>query len=591
MDKNTAWAIGLSTVVLFGFMYINTKFNNGAGLKTAQKSPVAQQEEQANIATNTESATENQGAFSQEKPVIISSIQEGVEQTYTIDTDCVHVVFSNKGGDVVSYELKAYTDSITKQNVQMAGKRAFDISLGDYTQKSNDDIYKVYVAPDGKAIKFSCDYVINNKNLTLSKIYTFHDNDYAFKLDILMEGEGIEVGEMPLYTLHTSTQIGPKFDPKNKRYEYRNFVSYVDDKKSMKALNDNKTQHLSKAFSWVGVTGKYFAELVIPEDVSSIQDAVYSTKVEERDLTPNNQVFITRKAPDTATSTLKDSYYVYVGPRQEKELVKYNRKDTNTWDLYDIKLTSALQTSGILSWLEIILKFVMEQVNKLVHNWGVSIIITTLILKFVLFPLTKKSSLATVRMQELQPQIQSIQDKYKDNPAKLNEAMAKFYKEAGYNPASGCLPILIQFPLLLAMYNLFNNYFEFRGSLFIPGWIVDLSQPDSVFVLSFSLPFLGNNIRLLPVIYVISQLLFGKITNNGGATTGQSGTQMKMMMYVMPIMFFFLFYNVSSGLLLYWTASNLFTLVQQLVINRMIKKQKALQKSTIKPFPIKKKKR
>jgi YidC/Oxa1 family membrane protein insertase len=177
-------------------------------------------------------------------------------------------------------------------------------------------------------------------------------------------------------------------------------------------------------------------------------------------------------------------------------------------------------------------------------------------------------------MQKFQPKMQELQAKYKGDPQKLQVETAKMYKEIGYNPMSGCLPMIFQFVILFAMYNLFNNYFEFRGASFISGWIDDLSQGDRVGpVFEHGLPFLGwNQIRILPVIYVISQLLFGKITQNGGtAGAGQNSSQMKMMMYGMPIMFFFLFYNAPSGLLLYWTVSNVFQLGQQIVMNKTMK--------------------
>ncbi|MDE5898296.1 MAG: membrane protein insertase YidC, partial [Treponemataceae bacterium] len=164
---------------------------------------------------------------------------------------------------------------------------------------------------------------------------------------------------------------------------------------------------------------------------------------------------------------------------------------------------------------------------------------------------------------------------YKDNPQKQQEMMAKLYKDSGYNPMSGCLPLIVQFLILFAMYNLFNNYFEFRGASFIPKWIPDLSSGDSVHTFSRSIPFFGNQLRILPVVYLVSQLLYGKITGNGGtAAASSTKTQMNMMMYGMPIVFFFLFYNAPSGLLLYWTVSNLFQMVQQIIINKMMKEKR-----------------
>jgi YidC/Oxa1 family membrane protein insertase len=190
------------------------------------------------------------------------------------------------------------------------------------------------------------------------------------------------------------------------------------------------------------------------------------------------------------------------------------------------------------------------------------------LVKIIFFPLTKKGSLATLRMQALSPKIKELQEKYKSNPQKMNAEMAEFYKKEGYNPVSGCLPMLLQIPIFFAMYNLFNNHFDLRGAMFIPHWIPDLSLPESIwnFPAGVKLPLLGwTALRLLPFIYVGSQLLYGKVTQ----TPDQQGnTQMKMMLYVMPLVFFFILYDVPSGLLIYWIFSNILTLVQQVIINK-----------------------
>jgi YidC/Oxa1 family membrane protein insertase len=155
----------------------------------------------------------------------------------------------------------------------------------------------------------------------------------------------------------------------------------------------------------------------------------------------------------------------------------------------------------------------------------------------------------------------------------MNQAMAEFYKKEGYNPLSGCLPMLLQLPIFFAMYNLFNNHFDLRGAIFIPGWIPDLSVPESILHFeSFRVPILGwTDIRLLPFIYVGSQLLYGKVTQTPDQ---QNNTQMKMMLYAMPVVFFFILYDVPSGLLVYWIMSNVLTMVQQLTINKYLAKKR-----------------
>jgi YidC/Oxa1 family membrane protein insertase len=207
-----------------------------------------------------------------------------------------------------------------------------------------------------------------------------------------------------------------------------------------------------------------------------------------------------------------------------------------------------------------------------IPNYGVAIILLTLLVKVIMFPLTKKSSDASLRMQSLSPKIKELQEKYKDNPQRMNAEMSALYKKEGYNPLSGCLPMIIQMPIFFAMYNLFNTHFDLRGAMFIPGWIPDLSLPEAIWNFApVRLPLLGSNLRALPFIYVASQLLYGKVTQ----TPDQQGNaQMKMMLYIMPIMFFFILYDVPSGLLVYWIMSNVLTLIQQLTINKYLAKKK-----------------
>ena len=206
--------------------------------------------------------------------------------------------------------------------------------------------------------------------------------------------------------------------------------------------------------------------------------------------------------------------------------------------------------------------------------------ILTIILKIILFPLNKSSSMGSLKMQQIQPQMQAIQEKYKDDQQKMSLELSNLYKEAGYNPASGCLPMILQMLILLSLYNVFNNYFEFRGAPFIRGWIDDLSVGDKIWSWEKNIPiisgFTQNTIRLLPIIYTLSQLLNGKITQYGGAAAGgRNKGQMALMMYGLPIIFFFILYNVPSGLLLYWAVSNVLQIGQQLLINSMMKKKRA----------------
>ena len=211
-----------------------------------------------------------------------------------------------------------------------------------------------------------------------------------------------------------------------------------------------------------------------------------------------------------------------------------------------MQLDQVVESSSILGWLEFLLSKLLVIFYSLIPNYGVAIILVTVLIKVVFFPFTRKSSESTAKMSSLSPQLEELKKKYKDKPDKLNKATMELYKKEGVNPMGGCLPLVIQMPFFFAMYGLFNKYFEFRGAAFIPGWISDLSAPEAIFTFqNFSLPILGwDAIRLLPILFVLTQLAYTKLMQPAG---GQSNSQMKMMNTMMPVMFFFILYNAPLG--------------------------------------------
>ena len=592
MDKNTVWAVGLSTVVIVGSLFIQTKFF------TPPQSAVSTTAENTEETDNSVDAAANSTATSLVS-VANSTTAATQAQEYTIETNKARIKFTNKGGDIISYELLGEKekdidrpfDNNGKEDyhgVEMADSisdinRAFAISFGDSTSPIINDLFSAKQIDDytiGFYRTFSTkDDLGNEREFTLAKTYSFLPDEYMFKLDVNIYGADGKAANLNVdgiaYSLRTSPQIGPHFDPKQNRYEYRRFMAYTrNGKVKSTTLGNNQLKAFDKDFSWTGAAGKYFEILAIPSSLDSMESLHYSTAVNSG--YANAQVILSRKPVSTDTT---DTYYIYAGPRDEKNLVKYNAAENNGWKLSGLKLNES-SASSWLAWIEVVLKKVLELINMLVNNWGVSIIIMTIIIKAAMFPLTSKSSLSTLKMQELQPKMQALQKKYEGNQQKLQEEMAKLYKESGYNPMSGCAPMILQMIIILALYQLFNNYFEFRGAVFIPGWISDLSLGDSVLQFKNTVPILNwNHLRILPFAYVITQLVSSVIMQktNPQAQSGnnQQQQQMQMMMYGMPVLFFFMFYNAPSGLLIYWTVSNVIQMIQQIIINRMIAQKKA----------------
>lgn len=580
MNKNTLITIVLSSVVIFAAFAIQSIFFPPTPVATT---PVAEKQTDP-VQVPAASVAVTPAPFS----VMEEESDEVLhEQTSVVETSLIRAIFSNKGGDLVSFKLKDHNAAGSNEKVEMLEQvteqnRAFSLALGGADNPVIDTLFHVKTKERNgeKSIVFYRTIGVKLESgditkFTLAKEYTFLPDDYMFELKISIDGSdanmvGLNIGGSA-YTLRTAPQIGPEWIVGKDRYEFRRFFSYVDGSRKQIKVKTGQTTELNSPAAWTAVSGKYFAMVVVPE--VPVQQLRFSALNPENKPLHQSQIFLTRGL--IAGSRNTDVYRIYIGPSSERYLSKYNNPTKNAYQLDKSGIDSVAASSKFWRPLEIVLKWLLEFFYMLVPNWGVAILLLTLFIRIILFPITKKGSEGTKKMQEFQPQMKAIQDKYKNNPKKLNEELAKFYQKVGYNPMSGCLPLLLQFPLLYAMFRLFNNYFEFRGASFIPGWIPDLSIGDTVLRLGFSIPILGwTDIRLLPLIYMGSQLLFTQITQPPSNTQQGGAFNTKLLLYGMPIMFFLLFYNAPSGLLLYWIASNLLALGQQLIINKMMKNKK-----------------
>lgn len=582
MKKNTVLAVVLSTLVIFASMFIQHKFFPPEIVeeKEMQKTESSDSKDSPVVDVASIESSSNED-------FVFEKADDIKESEYIVETPLVRAIFTNKGGDILSYRLKEYKETSGENGVEMIknikpNNRAFSLAINKMASKAFDGLFEVKQrdTKNGKAIAFICN--VRNANseaeeadFRIIKEYEFLNNDYMFSLTVTIEAlQSAEKQsiENVFYSLRTSPQIGPDW-VKGDRYEYRKFSTFTNGSMKNVKMKEGEQKAQNDLSQWVAVSGKYFALVVLPE--KPIQNAVYSQKTTPDAPLYDSQIFI-GTSPVQGNKRV-DVYRVYIGPNSDKFLSKYNVSANNALGIHDAQVNMIAATGGILWPLEMVLKFLLENLNKLVGNWGVSILIITLIMRLLFFPLTKRSSKATRKMQEMQPRIKELQEKYKSNPQRMNTEMTRLYQEAGYNPLSGCLPMLIQIPFLFAMFALFNNYFEFRGASFIPGWIPDLSSGDSVWRFGFTIPVLGwTDLRILPIIYVASQLVFGKVTQAG--PQDNSNPSMKIMVYFMPLFFFFIFYNAPSGLLLFWTASNILMLIQQIIINKTLDKEEAKKK-------------
>ena len=572
MDKRTVVAVVLSVTVMVVWFIL---------FPGPKQAPVPAE----SVAETTEQIQETTAADDSSKTVLklvpLETEAQAIESIITIETDLVMASFSSIGGDLVSYKLKEHTDN--GEEVELIypweeGRRAFTLSFGDGSEEPLDDVFFVNKSGDN-VIEFWRDYAIENtdgsiQTFRLSKKWDFKPSEYLIELSVTVDGKtsipNLSSSDSA-YTLEFGPQLGPvlkKGKSKNRYQDYREFWTYRDGKVKKEKIK-NPVKSSNERIVWTGIVGKYFLLTTIP-DATQYQYTWDTGPVAGLD--QGTRLRMSR--PSLKGSKTVDSYRFYLGPKVSRDLSRYNSADKNEYRMSNMHFDDVLTSWPIIGQLEVLMKWILMLFHKIIPNYGIAIILLTILVKALMFPITRKGSESTLRMQTLSPKIKEIQEKFKDNPAKMNAEMAELYKREGYNPLSGCLPMLIQIPIFLAMYNLFNNHFDLRGAMFIPGWIPDLSQPEFVWSFApFKIPLLGwSELRILPFIYLGSQLLYGRINQTAGQ---QGNTQMMLMMYVMPIMFFFILYDVPSGLLIYWIMSNSLSLVQQIAINKYIKAKKA----------------
>jgi YidC/Oxa1 family membrane protein insertase len=592
MDKRTLLAVVISVVILVGGSFLQYVFFPPAAPKppTAQTEaaqPAAGSQAQASQPTENPATTPEKPQPSGEAAAAQATVspapepvkaQEGPE-TIVRETARFRLIFSRAGGVLTSIQLKEFKNA-DGSPVEMAlhdasGQRLFEVGFGDYKTDWTTTLFNIKeTVGSGQSIfEFSRTFVsVTGVPFIMRKTYRFMDNEYLMELKIAIENS---VNDSPklgpgtfAYTLSIGPQIGPTFQVLNGTTEYRSFVYYKGGRKDLNRPA-NQVKEVTDQVTWMGIVGKYFAFVAIPDATNYI----YELDTRKLDATlERSTLHIQRPAIQSAKS--EDLFRFYIGPKKRDVLSLYSDTTKNGFGVGTLHLDEVVTSPPVIGWLAQLLNLLLELIYKIIPNYGVAIILITLIIKVLFLPLTFKSSEATARMSALNPKVAEIRERMKGKPEKMNQEIADLYKREKVNPLSGCLPLLLQLPILWAIYSLLSDFFSLRGAAFIPGWISDLSAPESVWHWSTNIPLIGQDLRILPFLMLATQFLTTKVTTpQSGA---QQGAQMKIFSYVLPAVFFFIFYSMPSGLVLYWTVQNLISVFQQLYINYVNKKKKEL---------------
>ncbi|EFK05660.1 putative membrane protein [delta proteobacterium NaphS2] len=543
MDKKTILAFALSFVILVGWSLFFAPQPKKEPPKESSPESVQPEHEKSSVTISPAAPSKTIAAV--EQPTV-----QQEEKRIKIDTPLYSAVFSNVGPTIKSFKLKKYRQTVNPESpfVEMV---TLEEGMGDYLTILFDDS----IDASTQNIAFSADKEsltlqqgsepativfrgTNRNGIAITQTYRFHPDRYGIDLAVTaVNPNTVTVNGVFRTTLRA---LPPK--DKGGYYAYVGFALFLDDKLDELEVEDpGETKSATGTIGWICYEDNYFISAVVPEVPAkgSFTGKHLSSGVFEGVYLP-----AAVSLPPSAQAT--SEYELYLGPRDLSILKKFGKN-----------LDKAIN----FGWTDIIAKpllYVLKFFDAYLHNYGVSIILLTILVKILFWPLTHKSYKSMKEMQKLQPRMAKLREKYKGDKQKLNQEMMALYKTYKVNPMGGCLPMVVQIPVFFALFRVLGACIELRHAPFI-FWINDLSAPDRLFHFSFQIPFMAPpyGIPVLTLLMGASMFIQQKMTPSPG-----DPAQAKIMMFL-PVIFTFMFINFPSGLVLYWLVNNLLSIGQQ----------------------------
>lgn len=480
------------------------------------------------------------------KPAVVPELSKPA-RTLTVDTPLLKMTLSEKGGAVTGIVLKEYREAIEKDSplkelihkdvtggsvlVALSGQGQPDFETAVFSADLDNDTLEIKDRPAQLRFQYQA-----KSGLIVEKTYTFAPDSYLIDLKVTVFN-----GSDRTYQGSLAVGLRNSFNKDAGRLGFEGPSGYVGGNlQQIKVKNIDKNNTFSGQISWVAIEDRYFMTSIIT--TGGFNGRMTAEKNEN---TLKNQVVkkIEALSPKESDNV---QFKLFMGPKSLSLLKSLNND-----------LDKAIN----FGWFDFLAKpclWFMNFIYKFIPNYGIAIIILTIITRGVFWPLAKKSYKSMGEMRKIQPLMQEIREKYKDDKTRMNQEMMTLYRTYKINPMGGCLPMIIQLPVFFALYRMLYSAIELRHAPFF-GWITDLAAPDRLFHFSFKIPFMQPpyGIPVLTLIMGASMLLQQKMTPTPG-----DPAQAKMMM-LMPVVFTFIFINFSSGLVLYWLVSNVFSIAQQ----------------------------
>lgn len=497
-------------------------------------------------------------------------LARGERKTLVVETPLYRAILSTRGGAIRSWVLKKYKtwDQYPVDLINSGSQGDFHMLFYSADGKLIDTRYLMFQStyPDGAVIRLSgsdsagVDFVLPVKEGSrIVKRLIFYADLYSFDAAFRLEGMENIISN---FEYQVSWETGLRYEEENTIGESNSAKAYALSGGEVTDIDATKfdevvKQNISGRVTWVATRNKYFAVALIPRLKESQGAYLEGSRIKLPDEGAKENYSLAVKMPFLGEHVENDRFTVFLGPLDFDVVRHYN---------VELEKVMSLGAAWIIRPIsEYVIIPLFKLLRYIIPNYGVVLIVFSLIIKFALYPLTKTSMRSMQRMQALQPMMEEIREKYKEDPQKMNQHIMRLYKEYGVNPAGGCLPMLLQLPILYALWAVFSSAIELRQASFV-WWIKDLSVPDIIARLPFKLPIVNiNEISGLSLLMGITMFIQQKMS--------VKDPRQKAMVWMMPVLLTLMFNGFPSGLNLYYFVFNLFSIVQQSYVNKQHKNE------------------
>lgn len=497
---------------------------------------------------------------------IFAPAAEGTEDTFTISNDLIELQIDAKGGMIKSAVLKEFQtyDSLPLQLMDPdSSSYAFRFFHGNKDLNTKDFFFEAQGSEfqisgeDNKAFRLRLNTSDPNKYIEYQ--YTLKGGSYMVDFNVEVVGLENDVDVKNLFMQWHMAGFNNEKSLEVERQKCTVFYKYFNDGRDYLSESSEETERLEGKTNWVAFKQNFFSAILISPTGFADGSEISILPLEDEAHTKSYEAKLYFNEAGSSRVDLPMQFYL--GPNHYQTL-----KRTEIPELYHIIDLGW----GIFGWMnEWLVIPIFNWLDGSGLSYGIIILILTIIIKMILFPLTYRNYKSSAKMKVLKPEIEEINEKFKDGDAmKKQQATMALYKKAGVNPMSGCIPMVIQMPILYAMFRFFPASIELRQESFL--WADDLSSYDSIANLPFEIPLYGDHVSLFTILMAISTILYTRVNSSQMPTGGAGMPNMKMMMYIFPVMMLFIFNSFASGLSYYYFTANVISMLQMLVIKKFI---------------------